>query len=82
MHSHVTHNRYYEDFRTFAEAIMRFFTTTLPQGWGTIRDTVNDNFHIIRPRNFGSSGRRGITCYCRRIRWHTPCACVVHKVCI
>ena len=52
MHSHVTHNRYYEDFRTFAEAIMRFFTTTLPQGWGTIRDTVNDNFHIIRLEEF------------------------------
>ena len=42
----------YEDFRTFAEAIMRFFTTTLPQGWGIIRDTVNDNFHIIRPEKF------------------------------
>ncbi len=52
MHSHVTHNRYYEDFRTFAEAVMRFFTTTLPQGWRTIRDTVNDNFHIIRPEKF------------------------------
>ncbi len=37
MHQHVTHNRYYEDFRTFAEAIMRFFKTTLPQGWETIR---------------------------------------------
>ena len=61
MHQHVTHNRYYEDFRTFAEAIMRFFKTTLPQGWGTIRDTVNDNFHVIRPRIFGSSGRLGIT---------------------
>ena len=52
MHQHVTHNRYYEDFRTFAEAVMRFFTTTLPQGWSTIRDTVNDNFHIIRPEKF------------------------------
>ena len=39
MHQHVTHNRYYEDFRTFAEGIMRFFTTPLPQGWTTIRDT-------------------------------------------
>jgi transposase len=32
MHQHVTHNRHYDDFRTFAEAIMRFFTTTLPRG--------------------------------------------------
>jgi hypothetical protein len=52
MHQHVTHNRYHEDFRTFAEAITRFFTTTLPQSWTTIRDTVNDNFHVIRPENF------------------------------
>lgn len=52
MHQHVTHNRYYEDFRTFAEAIMRFFKTTLPEKWRTIRDTVNDNFHIIRPEKF------------------------------
>lgn len=52
MHQHVTHNRCYEDFRAFAEAIMRFFKTTLPQCWGTIRDTVNDNFHIIRPEKF------------------------------
>ena len=56
MHQHVTHNRYYEDFRTFAEAIMRFFKTTLPEKWRTIRDTVTDNFHIIRPEKF--QGRR------------------------
>jgi transposase len=52
MHQHVTHNRYYADFRTFAEAVMRFFKTTLPQGWTTIRDTVTDNFHVIRPESF------------------------------
>ena len=63
MHQHVTHNSYYEDFHAFAEAIMRVFTTTLPQGWRTIRDTVNDNFHIIRPEKFGSSVD-GITAVC------------------
>ncbi len=26
MHEHVTHNRYYANFRAFAEAIMRFFS--------------------------------------------------------
>lgn len=52
MHEHVTHNTYYEDFRTFAEAIMRFFKTTLPKKWRAIRDFVNDNFHIIRPEQF------------------------------
>ena len=62
MHSHVTHNRYHPDFRTFAEAMMRFFKTTLPDKWHEIRDTVNDNFHIIRPEKFRVvRGRRGIT---------------------
>lgn len=52
MHSHVTHNRYYDDFRTFAEAVLGFFKTTLPRRWNTIRDTVSDSFHVIRPENF------------------------------
>jgi transposase len=52
MHEHVTHNRYYGTFRAFAEAILGFFTTILPQNWNTIRDTVNDNFHIIKPSEF------------------------------
>lgn len=52
MHEHVTHNRYYDNFRTFADAIMRFFKSTLPRNWKTIRDTVNDNFDIVRPEQF------------------------------
>ena len=52
MHEHVTHNRYYDNFRSFAEAIMRFFKTTLPRKWQSIRDVVNDNFDIIRPDEF------------------------------
>ena len=52
MHRHVTHNRYHPDFRSFAEAVMRFFTATLPEKWHEIRDTVTDNFHIIDPGKF------------------------------
>ena len=52
MHEHVTHNRYYDNFRAFAEAIIRFFKSTLPRNWRTIRDTVNDTFHIVRPDQF------------------------------
>ena len=52
MHEHVTHNRYYENFPTFANAIMRFFKTTLPNKWQSIRDTVTDNFTIVRPDEF------------------------------
>jgi transposase len=52
MHRHVTHNRYHPDFRSFAEAVMRFFKSTLPQKWHEIRNTVTDNFHIIDPGKF------------------------------
>lgn len=52
MHEHVTHNRYYENFPAFANAIMRFFKATLPRRWNSIRDTVTDNFTIIRPDEF------------------------------
>jgi len=52
MHAHVTHNRYYDSFRAFAEAIMRFFKSTLPKNWKSFRDIVNDNFHIVRPDQF------------------------------
>jgi transposase len=56
MHQHVTHNRYYPDFRTFAEAVMRFFKTTLPREWKLFRDTITDNFHIVRPEQFRVDG--------------------------
>jgi transposase len=52
MHEHVTRNRYHDSFRAFAEAIMRFFKSTLPEKWKSFRDTVNDNFHIVRPDEF------------------------------
>ncbi len=56
MHPHVTHNRYYEDFRAFAEAIMRFFTTTLPKGWRTIRHRQRQLPHHP-PREITASAR-------------------------
>jgi transposase len=52
MHEHVTLNRYYENFPAFPEAIMRIFKTTLPNRWKWIRDTVTDNFTIVRPDEF------------------------------
>jgi transposase len=56
MHRHVTHNTYHPDFRSFAEAVMRFFTSTLPEKWHEIRDTVTDNFTSSTPENSGLSG--------------------------
>jgi transposase len=52
MHEHVTHNRYHESFRAFADGIMTFFKVTLPRQWESFRDQINDNFHIVRPSEF------------------------------
>ena len=51
MHEHVTHNRHYPDFGKFADAILRFFRTTLPRNWQTFRDTVTDNFRVVTHNN-------------------------------
>jgi len=48
----VTHNKHYPSEMEFVQAIHRFSTVTLPKHWKSIRDTVSDNFHIIRPDNF------------------------------
>jgi hypothetical protein len=36
----------------FVQAIQGFCTVTLPKHWKSIRDTVSDNFHIIRRDDF------------------------------
>jgi hypothetical protein len=35
---------------------MRFFKTTLPNRWKSIRDIVTDNFTIVRPDEFRTIG--------------------------
>jgi transposase len=52
MHQHVTHNRYYPKFRDFADAVTRFFKSTVPKNWKSFRDIITDNFDIIRPEKF------------------------------
>jgi len=52
MHRCVTHNKHYPSEMEFVQAIHGFFTLTLPKHWKCIRDTVSDNFHIIRPDDF------------------------------
>jgi transposase len=47
MHRHVTHNRYYKTQKQFADAILKFFTETIPKDWVEFCDQVTDNFRII-----------------------------------
>ena len=49
MHRCVTHNKHYASEMDFVQAIRGFFKVTLPKQWKSIRDTVSENSHIIRP---------------------------------
>jgi len=52
MHKYVTHNSFYSTYKQFAEAILAFFSRTVPKEWPKFRDTVTDNFRIISFKNF------------------------------
>lgn len=48
MHKHVTHNKHYAKFNDFAAAILAFFHKTLPDKWPQFRNTITDNFRVIK----------------------------------
>ena len=52
MHKYVTHNKFYETYNQFAEAILEFFEQTVPENWRDFRDRVSDNFRIILHNDF------------------------------
>jgi transposase len=47
MHEHVTNNRYYPTFKTFADAVLEFLTKTFPEKACLWRDRLSDNFTAI-----------------------------------
>lgn len=52
MHKCVTHNRFYPTQKQFADAVLAFFRTTLPNEWKSFRDKVTDNFRVISHEDF------------------------------
>jgi transposase len=52
MHKHLTHNKGWRDYRTFAKTLMWFLTDKVPRCWDDFRDSVTDNFRVIDPRDF------------------------------
>jgi transposase len=52
MHRNVTHNKCYTTLAQFADATLSFLRHTVPRNWATMRDSVTDNFRIIRPADF------------------------------
>jgi len=52
LHKYVTHNKYYEKFVLFHNAVLYFLNNTFPNIWNTVCDTVSDNFRIISHKDF------------------------------
>jgi len=49
MHKAITHNRCYQSFRQFADAILGFLRKTVPEKWSELCDHVSDNFRVVDP---------------------------------
>ena len=52
MHKHVTHNKCYATCAQFADATLGFLREKVPRNWAEFRDSVTDNFRIIKPGDF------------------------------
>jgi transposase len=52
MHKHITHNRCYATCAQFAAAALGFLREKVPRNWAGLRDSVTDNFRVIKPGDF------------------------------
>jgi hypothetical protein len=52
MHKHITHNKSYETFADFSDAILTFLREKVPRNWHVYCDAVSDNFRVISPKDF------------------------------
>src|SRR5450631_3686880 len=52
MHKHLTHNKFWPDYREFAEAMLGFLREKVPKNWPEFCDSVSDNFRVINPKDF------------------------------
>ena len=52
MHEHITHNKCYATSRRFADEIFEFLRDEVPRRWHRFRDSVTDNFRVIKPGDF------------------------------
>jgi hypothetical protein len=52
MHKHITHNRCYQRFADFRDAMLTFLRDEVPKNWDAYCEAVSDNFRIINPTDF------------------------------
>jgi transposase len=52
MHKYVTHNRTYPTYNDFCNVVLHFLREEVPKKWAVFRDSVTDNFRVIKPSDF------------------------------
>jgi len=52
MHKHITHNRCYERFADFRDAMLRFLREEVPRNWDAYATPYQTTFRIISPKDF------------------------------
>jgi transposase len=52
MHRNLTHNKTYATCAQFANATLEFLREKVPRNWADFRDSVTDNFRVIKPTDF------------------------------
>ena len=52
MYCGVTHNKYYETFESFTDAVFEFFENILPENWEIFKDTITDNYRVISTKQY------------------------------
>jgi transposase len=51
MHQNITHNKPYNTFKEFRQALLIFLKHTIPKNWTQYADQITDNFRIISLEN-------------------------------
>ena len=52
MHKNMTHNKCYNTYNEYAQAMLGFLREDVPKKWYEFRSTVTDNFRVINPKEF------------------------------
>ena len=52
MHHWISHNKCYDTFREYADAILHFLKVDVPRRFGEFSSRITDNFRVIDPKNF------------------------------
>jgi transposase len=52
MYNYLADNKYWRDYRAFADYVLRFLREQVPRHWRMFADSVTDNFRLTNPTEF------------------------------